>query len=213
MIAKKSNSGVSDKVTELKQTRISQLSRIKEIIAVIETSLKKASGYQKRQLNLLESVSLGLYDEIDKLAKKAPAEPVTDLVLNQMNDVIKETKELVIDDSYIQRLQEFVAAGDNPQHRDSVVVLRQIRQGLDRFQEKLDDLISKLNWKCTQAKDLEKGLQHYVDGNESISAQYSQNYDIQLPSSLGNYTEEGGFDFSQVDKFINTYVDESDIDE
>jgi ElaB/YqjD/DUF883 family membrane-anchored ribosome-binding protein len=128
--AKKSNSGVSDKVTELKQTRIAQLSQIQEIIAKIEPILKKASGYQKSQVNLLESVSLGLYDEIDKLAKKAPAEPVTDLVFAQMNQVIRETKELVEDDPYVQRLQEFVAAGDNPQHRDAVVVLRQVRQGL-----------------------------------------------------------------------------------
>ena len=32
---------------------------------------------------------------------------------------------------------EFVAAGDNPQHRDVVVVMRQLRQGLERLAEGL----------------------------------------------------------------------------
>jgi hypothetical protein len=208
---KKSNSGVSGKVTELKQTRIAQLSQIQEIIAVIEPILKKASGHQKSKLNLLESVSLGLYDEIDKLAKKAPAEPVTDLVLTQMNEVIRETKELVVDDPYVQRLQEFVAAGDNPQHRDAVVVLRQVRQGLERFHKKLDPLTTKLRNNLREAQAIEKVLQLYLDGYDSILIEELESYGSHISGSLTkNYPKE--FDFEKLDRItIATYF--SDIDE
>jgi hypothetical protein len=203
--AKKSNSGVSDKVTELKQTRIAQLSQIQEIIAKIEPILKKASGHQKSQLTLLESVSLGLYDEIDKLSKKAPAEPVTDLVLTQMNEVIRETKELVEDDPYVQRLQEFVSAGDNPQHRDAVVVLRQVRQGLERFHKKLDPLNTKLKSSLSNAQGIEKVLQLYLDGNDSILTEELEAYGKHVPGFLTkNYQKE--FDFDKLDKItIATY--------
>jgi hypothetical protein len=204
--AKKSNSGLSDKATQLKQTRIDQLRQVQEIILVIEPIFKKASGYQKSQLNLLESVSLGLYDEIDKLAKKAPAEPVTDLVLTQMNEVIRETKELVVDDPYVQRLQEFVAAGDNPQHRDAVVVLRQVRQGLERFHKKLDPLTTKLRNSLSEAQGIEKALQLYLDGHDSILIDELESYGRHISNSLTtkNYPKE--FDFSKLDKItIVTY--------
>jgi hypothetical protein len=204
--ARKSNSGLSDQATQLKQTRTAQLRQIQEIIAVIEPILQKASGYQKSQLNLLESVSLGLYDEIDKLAKKAPAEPVTDLVLTQMNEVIRETKELVVDDPYVQRLQEFVPAGDNPQHRDAVVVLRQVRQGLERFHKKLDPLTTKLNNRLSESQGIEKALQLYLDGHDSILIEELESYGRYISSSLttNNYPKE--FDFSKLDKItLATY--------
>jgi hypothetical protein len=204
--ARKSNSGLSDQATQLKQTRTAQLRQIQEIIAVIEPILQKASGYQKSQLNLLKSVSLGLYDEIDKLAKKAPAEPVTDLVLTQMNQVIRETKELVVDDPYVQRLQEFVAAGDNPQHRDAVVVLRQVRQGLERFHKKLDPLTTKLNNRLSESQGIEKALQLYLDGHDSILIEELESDGRYISSSLttNNYPKE--FDFSKLDKItLATY--------
>jgi hypothetical protein len=204
--ARKSNSGLSDQATQLKQTRTAQLRQIQEIIAVIEPILQKASGYQKSQLNLLESVSLGLYDEIDKLAKKAPAEPVTDLVLTQMNEVIRETKELVVDDPYVQRLQEFVPAGDNPQHRDAVVVLRQVRQGLERFHKKLDPLTTKLNNRLSESQGIEKALQLYLDGHDSILIEELESDGRYISSSLttNNYPKE--FDFSKLDKItLATY--------
>jgi hypothetical protein len=211
--ARKSNSGLSDKATQLKQTRTAQLSQIQEIISVIEPRLKKASGYQKSQLSLLESVSLGLYDEIDKLAKKAPAEPVTDLVFSEMNQVIRETKELVVEDPYVQRLQEFIAAGDNPQHRDAVVVLRQLRQGLARFHEKLDALIYELRDKYNETDNIKQVLEIYMSGNESISAKDLKAYDIDISDwwLIGNYPNKE-FDFSKLDKIsIDTRFGNSNI--
>lgn len=206
MAARKSNSGRSDEATQLKQTRTEQLAQIRHIIAVMEPRLQKAIGDQRSQLNLLESVSLGLYDEIDKLAKKAPAEPVTDLVLNQMNEVIRETKELVVDDPYVQRLQEFVPAGDNPQHRDAVVVLRQVRQGLDRFQKQLNSLTSKLEPTLKDAKGIERALQLYIDGNETISKDALKSYETEVSALwlTNGYPHE--FDFSKLDRInVATY--------
>jgi hypothetical protein len=127
-----------------------------ELGAIVNDFEAKLSSLKEneKQLSLLNSVSEGLYEEIDKLSKKAPAEMVTDLALLQINDVIREIKQLIDSDPYIQRLVEFVSAGDNPQHRDAVIVLRQLRQGLERFERKINSIIQELSKNLKDAKGL-----------------------------------------------------------
>ena len=133
-----------------------QLDQINEIIDYFNTQLREVNK-GSQTLGLLESVSLGLYEEVDKLSKKAPAEPVTDLVLAQLNDIIRETKQLT-DDPYIQRITEFVPAGDNPEQRDAVVVLRQIRLGLERHRRQAEGRTTILNFRVGEARFLQKAL-------------------------------------------------------
>lgn len=128
-----------------------QLAQIEEAMPKLETRIVETERKQKR-VALLDSVSLGLYEEIDKLSRKSPGEPLTELAVSQANDLIGETKELLSDDAYIQRLNQFVPAGDNPQHRDAVVVLRQIRQGLERAYQDLDALLKVLKSRVTEAR-------------------------------------------------------------
>ena len=68
MATKKTNSN--------RELRNKQLAQIEESIAVLERRLHDCRHNQRDQLTLLDSVSHGLYDEIDKLAKKAPQNPL-----------------------------------------------------------------------------------------------------------------------------------------
>jgi poly-D-alanine transfer protein DltD len=88
---------------------------------------------KKQAFHILESELDGLYDEMDKLAKKAPNEPTTPLQLKIVNNFIKKAKHLMSGDTIIDEVEVFIPAGDNPEYRDIVTVLRQIRQGLQRF--------------------------------------------------------------------------------
>ena len=90
----------------------------------------------KRAYYMLFSEVTGLYDEMDKLAKKVPNEPVTNLQLKILNRFITKAKRLLVGDTIIDEVEVFVAAGDNPEYRDAVTVLRQTRQGLERFKAK-----------------------------------------------------------------------------
>ena len=151
-----------------KQLRTEQLSQIRDAIGTLESRIK-VDQKKLKLVAMLDSVSLGLYEEIDKLARKAPAEPLTDLALNQANDVIKETKGLLSEDPYIQRLNQFVAAGDNPQHRDAVVVLRQIRQGLERSYEYFNSEIELLQSRLNEANAVEVALELNLEDGEEVS--------------------------------------------
>jgi hypothetical protein len=114
----------------------------------------------KRAYDMLVSEVTGLYDEMDKLAKKAPNEPVTTLQLKIINGFISKSKRLLSGDTIVDEVEVFVAAGDNPEYRDAVTVLRQIRQGLERFEE--------VDFVFTDAFD-EELLVHEIDNDEDLS--------------------------------------------
>ena len=77
----------------------------------------------------------GLYDELSKLSIKRPRDDVSQLTVNQVNRAIRDTKSLMAgeDDPYIGDILEFESAGDEPENRDVVLVLRQLKGALDRM--------------------------------------------------------------------------------
>lgn len=94
----------------------------------------------KNSYQLVDSELQGIYDEIDKLCKKAPNEPVTTLQLGIVNRLIEKIKRLFEADKILKEISIFVAAGDNPEYRDVLTVLRQLRQALNRFEQKYRSL-------------------------------------------------------------------------
>jgi hypothetical protein len=191
----------SQSQSSIKQRRAAQLVEIKRIFGSLSSQIREIHDTKTKKLQLLDSVSLGLYEEVDKLCKKAPAEPITSLVLAQVNDVIRETKQLAEDDSYIQRLNEFVAAGDNPEHRDAVVVLRQIRQGLQRLEESLKILARKLSSQRDEARIIYIALEIFAEGRSVVSEDDFSSYNTELPKSwrVGDYSDYS-FNFEKLDR-------------
>lgn len=134
---------IGEKENIWRENREKQLKQVRQTISALESEVALRRQVQS-QRQRLSSVVEGLYTEIDKLTKKAPAEAVTDLALNQINDVIRDVKQLIRDDPYIQKLMEFVPAGDNPELRDALLVLGQVGQGLKRSSTNtsvVDDLL------------------------------------------------------------------------
>lgn len=162
----------------------------------LETAIEKLSALaatlktQRQRLDLLQSVSAGLYEELDKLAKKSPADEISPLGLEHVNELIRDAKELSPDDLYMQRCKVFVPAGDIPQHRDVDMVLRQIRQGLDRFNERLTERTSKTSTLLSDAKGLRIAILIIQSGREvattsqlqanevSVSNKWAQDYQV-----------------------------------
>jgi len=82
----------------------------------------------------LRSYTDVLYEEMDKLSKKAPSSRLSDLATQRVNRAIHEAKELMaVHDPYIADLVQFVPAGDNPEVRDAVLVLGEIKAALERL--------------------------------------------------------------------------------
>ena len=90
------------------------------------------------------SVINSFYVELDKLSKKAPASPLSDLATQRVNRAIRDAKALMgAWDPYMADLAEFVPAGVNPEVRDALLVVAEIRSGLERLRSsfKLGDRV------------------------------------------------------------------------
>ena len=93
---------------------------------------QQAEAFQNQWL-LLASELEGIYIEIDKLSKKSPAARISDLELASINDLVDLVKNLLQADPFINKLRPFVPAGENPEYRESLIVLRQMIQGMNRY--------------------------------------------------------------------------------
>jgi len=135
---------------ELKKAR-ERKKKEREEMEKQQTMMRKQEIEVRIRWEQISSELDGLYQELDKIYKKAPGEQISNLTVENVNNLIKDTKEIIREDPYIDRVKEFVPAGDNPEYRDVIIVLRQLKQGLNRFKrsyfyerEDLDDLISEL---------------------------------------------------------------------
>lgn len=151
-----------EKKEALIQHHQKKLEQVRKVISNLESESVRIQECQKKH-HLLTSVMEGLYIEIEKLTKKAPTEQITELALEQINDVIKDTKELIQNDSYVQKLKVFISAGDTPELRDALIVLRQIKQGLERY---FGSWNINIDEQIESAKLLESALELALEGHE-----------------------------------------------
>jgi glucose-6-phosphate-specific signal transduction histidine kinase len=211
MTSSRSNPRRQSESQNVRQRREEQMVEIAAVIEQLGARLKSLEGLQRR-ITVLDSVSLGLYDEVDKLSKKAPAETVTDLALEQVNDVIRETKQLLADDIYIQRLKEFVPAGDNPQHRDVVVVLRQVRQGLDRHNKEANPASTTVRSQISEARLIRAALEMFLTGKGPINRDDFSAYPVQLRDDWFVGIHPRNFNFERLDNItISDYFETEEL--
>lgn len=97
--------------------------------------------------NQLASVVHALYDEVDKLSRKWPTMPITPLTLEKTNRAIAAVKDLLKNegDDFAEDIAIIVPAGDLPETRDTVLILRQVQAALNRFERKYESEWRKLN--------------------------------------------------------------------
>lgn len=196
---KKSNKAAEEARREL---QVQEFETAIEKLSTLASTLKS----QRQNLDLLKSVSAGLYEEIDKLAKKSPADEISTMALEHVNDLIRESKELSPQDLYMQRCKVFVAAGNNPQHRDVVLVLRQVRQGLDRFSEGLTERTAKNTVLLEDAKGLRMALLIINAGQEVASISHLRSNDVTVSKEWLQNSEVNFNRLNRID--ISTYFAE-----
>ena len=83
----------------------------------------------------LISVAAGIYDELDKLNRKWPNQLVTPRTVARTNKLLGQIRELLEgeEDGFFDDVEDIVPAGDLPETRDVVMILREAKDALDRF--------------------------------------------------------------------------------
>ena len=121
----------------------------------LTTLLSKAARIRSTQWSHLQ----GLYSEVDKLTKGKALIPTSDMLIELVNSLITDTKDLVFRDTYLDRLKTFVPAGDNPSYSDVLVALRVVQQTLQRFESLLEMETAKHSDVGTQLATISAALQ------------------------------------------------------
>jgi hypothetical protein len=164
-----------------------------------------------RLRDALSSHSDGFYEEIDKLAKGKALFTVTDLVVAQANDIIRDAKKIAKYDVYLNRTTEFVPAGDNPTYPDVLVSIRGVRDGLERRRKELRASIDRLPSDLQRANTLVGALEYFLDDTVDDDADKNfptkeavQSYVIDRISTACFTRSEGDdeyyFDFFRLDQ-------------
>jgi hypothetical protein len=150
-----------------KQTeRATQLEQAKRTVAQVQAELKTLRK-QAKDCSRLSNHLTGFYDEISRLAKGRTLVEATSLVVEQANDIIRDAKQIVENDVYLDRIKEFVPAGNNPVYPDVLVVSRAVRQSLNRCAIELKRREDRVLSTLTRARTVIGGLECFLSGEEN----------------------------------------------
>lgn len=118
------------RAVEREQQEIERARLAREQAERAERALRAHDKYQQ-----LASVVDALYEEVGKLSVKWPQMPVSQRTVDRTNKAIRAVLELLVDenDDFVGDIAEFVPAGDPPEGRDVVLLLRELKAALDRY--------------------------------------------------------------------------------
>ncbi len=153
---------------ELREKRTRQLQESRSATDKLEKDLKTGRA-NLRLCNELLDHSKGFYEEVDKLAKGRTAFPATPLVRQNANDIISDAKRLVRakEDIHMDRVKEFVRAGDEPLYPDVLVTIRSVRNCLNRHRDKQTARVSTLDRKMRAAETVAGALEYFLNDDEA----------------------------------------------
>jgi len=149
----------------------------------------------------------GLYGEVDKLTKGKSLIPTSDMLVELVNSLITDTKDLVFRDTYLDRLKTFVPAGDNPSYPDVLIALRIVQQTLERFETLLELETTKHSDIGSQLATIVAALQ--VARQDEIDF-YANNETTDGDSEADSETSDSGEDSDQIEE---TDDDETDYED
>jgi hypothetical protein len=213
---------------ELVQRRNQQLLDAQKALETLKEQVRSTTSTMK-QCDALSSHAKGFYEEINKLTKGKVLIGVTDLAVVQANDIVLDAKKIVKNDVHLDRIKEFVPAGDNPVYPDVLVVIRSIRDSLDRYHVELENSLKTLRGQMERAATVIGALEYVLD-DETDEEEGDKNYPskaaiepyvegIVSDSCLSKFADsyEKYFDFDQLDRqTVETYLSvstESELEE
>jgi len=195
---------------ELRDKRNHQLEDTRQALETLEQRLRSARSLVRRCHALLNH-SGGFYQELDKLAKGKSLLEVTTFVLQQANDIIRDAKEIVKGDVYLDRIKEFVPAGNNPVYPDVLVCIRSVRDSLGRSSSQISARVESIKEILRKAQTVAGALQYFLDdegGNQEEKKYPSRKaVDAYVEGDMSDFcftryrdSHEEYFDFDRLDE-------------
>jgi hypothetical protein len=189
---------------ELLKKRTEQFEILKQVLPKLKEQTEALQKNITRH-QALQSHLTGVYREIDKLAKGRSQFEATDLAVQQANDIVRDAKELIQGDIYLDRVKELVPAGNNPFYPDILLTLTAVQQTLERYGSNISDLQKRLSHRLREARTIETALEYYVGGREwptkeNVKGRLFDGSLVQDWFRQYQYNEAEYFDFEKLDR-------------
>ena len=144
--------------------------------------------------------------EVDKLAKGNRHVEATDLTVQQANDAIRDAKEIVTNDAYLDRVKEFVPAGENPVYPDVLIVLATVQGALRRAQPALAEQEKRYRAVTRRAGTIAAAVRLTLENGDQPLKNDVEAALGEKPASSWFYTAEDGEVYFDIDR-----LDDSDL--
>ena len=184
-----------------------QLEVSRSATSALEDARRIVQGL-RRQRDALASHLSGFYEEIDKLTKGKTLIEVTPLMVEEANEIIKDAKTIITGDKHLDRIKEFVPAGNNPVYPDVLIVMRGVRDSLARGAEELKGRETHISGLIYEGRTVTAALEWYEDVAEEDAEAVPTLDDVE--QQLGEkadgswfFEDEDGeeyFDFEKLDE-------------
>ncbi len=123
---------------ELREQRSAKLRAAEPIARESEQGLRAVRDRIRRRDALADHLET-FYGEVDKLAKGNRQIEATTLTVDQANEIIRDAKTIVVGDVYLDRVKEFVPAGENAVYPDVLMVAATVQAAVRRAKSVLSE--------------------------------------------------------------------------
>jgi hypothetical protein len=152
-------------VAEFKADLTRDLDLAKSALADLEKQ-SQAAREDASVFTALVSHLAGFYQEVDKLSKNKGVFEATDLVVQTINDVVRDAKRFSTGDPYLDRTKEFVPAGQNPPYSDVLMVARTVQQFLQRSEQGILERPKQLARMSRHAQTIIAALSWWIENDD-----------------------------------------------
>lgn len=148
--------------------RLEQLNVVSAAVDVLDRDLEMARRRETTRSDLLDHAT-GFYEEVEKLGRGKSLMEATPLAVTEANDIVRDAKTLIKGDAYLDRVKEFVPAGNNPTYPDVVITIKTILHALGRAESRFEEATEAIGKRLAEALLLQEALRLYCEGEESVS--------------------------------------------
>jgi hypothetical protein len=203
------------KQLERKQLLVRQQQLLVEAEAAVVELRQAQTNARARALALaaLSSHTEGFYDEIDKLAKGKALFAATDLAVQQVNDIIKDAKGIIQGDPHLDRVKEFIPAGDNPVYPDILLVTRAVQQCLSRCAKDIENGEKESAKALRAGRTVAAGLKCWIDTGQQPTKDDVEAEMGGKPVESWFYEADDGESYMDVNRLIKNGVKTSSASE
>lgn len=144
------------------------------------------------------------YGEVDKLTKGNRHLEATNLIVTQANDIVRDAKAIVEGDSYLDRVKEFVSAGENPVYPDVLMVSATVQAALRRAESVLEGEEKRHRASHRRARTIAAAVRLFLDTGEEPSKAEVESVMGQSASSSWFYKADDDVPYFDIDRLDGT---------